>query len=107
MTTNHQSMMEVSEMEILKEENKDLCGRVSDLESKLEEEKARFREWWRTNCQCLAEYDALISDKDSEIKELKKQLSSLSPPPESLASHAHNCITPTTVLTFRTIVWSL
>ena len=31
----------------------------------------------------------MISDKDSEIKELKKQLSSLSPPPESLASQPH------------------
>ena len=29
---------------------------------------------WRTNCQCLAEYDEVIVAKDLEIKELKRQL---------------------------------
>ena len=42
------------------------------------DEKARFRESWRTNCQCLAEYDEVVAARDAEIEELKRQLHSLS-----------------------------
>ena len=62
------------EIEALKRENQTLHDHMSTLENKLEEEKVRFRDLWRTNCRCLAEYDALISAKDTEIKELKHQL---------------------------------
>lgn len=74
------------EIDALKEENQTLHDRVSHLESKLEEEKRRFRELWRTNCLRLAEYDAVISDKDSEIEELKQLWAHTesSPPPEPL-----------------------
>ena len=44
------------ELEALAEENQALKVEVSALEHKLHDEKARFRESWRTNCQCLAEY---------------------------------------------------
>ena len=61
-------------LEVLKGENQALLDRVSRLESQLEDEKVRFRELWRTNCQCLAEYDAMVTAKDKEIKELEQQL---------------------------------
>lgn len=64
------------ELEALAEENEALKAEVRGLERKLSEEKARFRNLWRTNCQCLAEYDEVIVAKDSEIEELKRQLSS-------------------------------
>ena len=70
-------------IDALKAENQTLHDRVSHLESKLEEEKMRFRESWQTNCQCLAEYDAVISAKDSEIEELKRRLSTLRAPSET------------------------
>ena len=68
-------------LDVLKEENQALLDRVSRLESQLEDEKVRFRELWRTNCQCLAEYDTMITAKDNEIEELKRQLEETSPPP--------------------------
>ena len=41
---------------------------VSGLEKKLCGEKSRFQDVWRTNCQCLAEYDEVIVAKDLEIE---------------------------------------
>ena len=51
---------------------------MSGLKDKLHEEKARIRDLWRTNCQCMAEYDDEIAAKDNEIEELRHQLSSRS-----------------------------
>ena len=62
------------ELNTLKRENQALQNQVSDLERRLKDEKTRFRELWRTNCRCLAEYDAMIAGRDSEIEELKQQL---------------------------------
>ena len=76
-------------LEVLKGENQALLDR---LESQLEDEKVRFRELWRTNCQCLAEYDAMVTAKDKEIEELEQQLrgrSGTSPPPGSVESEPH------------------
>ena len=47
---------------------------VSELRHQLTEEKTRFREMWRSNCRCLAEYDSVIAEKDVEIEELKHSL---------------------------------
>ena len=67
------------ELEALAEENQALKVEVSALEpNKLHDEKARFCESWRTNFQCLAEYDEVIAARDAEIEELKCQLHSLS-----------------------------
>ena len=71
------------ELEALAEENQALKVEVSALEHKLHDEKARFRESWRTNCQCLAEYDEVIAARDAEIEELKRQL-------HSGLSHTHH-----------------
>ena len=62
------------ELERIRFENKTLQLQLSELEQKLEEEKTRFRELWRTNCRCLTEYDTMLSAKDSEIADLKRQL---------------------------------
>ena len=62
------------EIEALKRENQTLHDHVSTLENKLEEEKVCFCDLWRTNCWCLAEYDALISAKYTKTEELKSQL---------------------------------
>ena len=64
------------EIESLREEKQSLRDQVSALQQKLEDEKTRFRDLWRTNCRCLTEYDALVSPKDGEIEELKSQLRS-------------------------------
>ncbi len=64
------------EVEALAEENQSLKAEVSSLGQKLLDEKARFRDMWRSNCQCLADCDDVISVKDSEIEELKRQLRS-------------------------------
>ena len=64
------------ELDTLAEENQSLKAEVSGLKDKLHEEKARIRDLWRTNCQCMAEYDDEIAAKDNEIEELRHQLSS-------------------------------
>ena len=66
------------ELDTLTEEIQSLKAEVSGLKDKLHEEKARIRDLWHTNCQCVAEYDDVIAAKDSEIEELRRQLSSRS-----------------------------
>ena len=68
------------ELDTLAEENQSLKAEVSGLKDKLHEEKARIRDLWYTNCQCMAEYDDEIAAKDNEIEELRYQLSSRSVP---------------------------
>ena len=66
------------ELQALTEENQTLKEEVSGLKRQLHDEKAQFRSLWRTNCQCLAEYDGVILAKECEIEELKHQLHSQS-----------------------------
>ena len=47
---------------------------MSELRQQITEEKTRFREMWRSNCRCLAEYDSVVAEKDVEIEELKHSL---------------------------------
>ena len=79
---NEESQLEADtlrmELEALTRENQALKAEVSVLEQKLSDEKSRFREMWRTNCQCLAECDEEITNKDVDIEWLKCQLCSLS-----------------------------
>ena len=58
----------------------------------MEQQKARVRELWKTNCLCLAEYDELITQQEAEIKRLKELLSTAGPRPDSPVSdvHRHN-----------------
>ena len=52
----------------------ELAAEVSQLQKALQAEKQRAKEWWRWNCEHIAEQDMLISTKDDEIAELKHQL---------------------------------
>ena len=56
------------ELDALTEENHALKAEVSDLKHKLHEEKNRFRDLWRTNCQCLADYDEVIASKIVKLR---------------------------------------
>ena len=56
-----------AELEAAKVEN-------TELRRQLDHEKTRLRELWRTNCQCLAEYDEILAQKDTEIERLKQLL---------------------------------
>ena len=44
------------------------------LKKTVEEEKARLKEVWQVNCECLAEHDEVIAAKDAEIERLKRKL---------------------------------
>ena len=44
----------------------------------MDRQKTRFKDLWRTNCQCLIEYDCIVADKDAEIAQLKCQLTARS-----------------------------
>ena len=57
---------------------------MSRPKQQLHDEKARFCSLWRTDCQCLAEYDGVILAKECEIEELKRQLHS-----QSIVSDPH------------------
>ena len=64
-----------TELETAKTEN-------LELRQQLDQERSRLRELWRTNCQCLAEYDELMAQQEAEIKRLKGLLSAPGPRPE-------------------------
>ena len=53
------------ELDDLRVENQSLKDELTNLQQKL---KTRFRDLWRTNCQFLAEYDALVTAKDSDSR---------------------------------------
>lgn len=76
-----------AELEAVKAEKEELCQQV-------EQEKKRFRELWKTNCQCLAEYDELIAQQQAEIKRLKELLPTAGTRPDSpvsdVSSHSPN-----------------
>ena len=61
-------------LEEARRQTESLQAQVSELRHQLTEEKTRFREMWRSNCRCLAEYDSVIAEKDVEIEELKHSL---------------------------------
>ena len=65
------------ELDALREENRSLNDQVAGLEQKVVDEKARFCDLWQTKCWCLAEYDTMITAKESQIEELKRQRSAL------------------------------
>ena len=57
------------------EERKSLRDEVSTLRGELEGIKLRIKELWRSSCEQLAEFDAIVTSKDEEIASLKQQLS--------------------------------
>lgn len=69
-----------AELEAVRVEN-------TELQQQLDREKTRFRELWRTNCRCLAEYDDMLMQKDLEIARLKPLLTEAGHESLSKASH--------------------
>ena len=82
------------ELDSVTQANEALKAEVSELEQQLLDEKSRFREMWRTNCKSLAEYDNLITAKDSEIEELERQLRSHPLGPSPLSTDTHTTDSP-------------
>ena len=68
------SQHEGEEMETLQQESEAVRIENKELQQQLSREKDRFREMWRTNCRCLAEYDDMLVQKDTEIEQLKQRL---------------------------------
>ena len=60
---------------------------VSRLREALRVEKQRAKEQWKWNCDHIAEQDAIISTKDDEIAELKRQLTTRSHSPLRTVPH--------------------
>ena len=50
---------------------------VDRLKAKLEAERERHRQLWRTSCEQVAEQDALLSDKEAELEVLRTRLATL------------------------------
>ena len=76
------------ELQGLKEELEAVRAENEGLRQQLDHKKMRVHELWRTNCQCLAEYDQLIGQQEAEIKRLKDLLAASSPQPDSPVSNA-------------------
>ena len=49
----------------------------TSTEAALQQEKNRVKNLWRTNCQQLGEFDVKISEKETEIEQLKSYIQKL------------------------------
>ena len=59
------------ELQTLKAEVEEMNAENATLCLKVEQAKTRHRELWQANCQCLAEYDELITQQEAEIMRLR------------------------------------
>ena len=73
---SRESELEV-ELERLTEENTELCVEVSVLKERVEEDKQRYKNLCRLNCQQLAEHDDTVAEKESEIESLRSRIAEL------------------------------
>ena len=64
----------LAEMRTLREELESVKLQNAMLKDQLEVEKQKMRDLWRTNCQCLSEYDELMTRQETEIAGLKSKL---------------------------------
>ena len=64
----------LAEMQALREELESVRLQNATLKDQLEVEKQKMRELWRTNRQCLSEYDELMTRQETEITGLKSKL---------------------------------
>ena len=63
------------EVQALRTELETVRAENVGLRRQVDQEKAWVRELWRTNCECLADYDQLIAQQEAEIRRLKELLS--------------------------------
>ena len=89
-SVTHDSESESSESELqsLKSELEAVKIENAELHQELEQKKTRLRELWRTNCQCLSEYDELMAQQEAEIRRLKGLLATAGSRAESPVSEA-------------------
>ena len=73
----------------LKEENSALTAEVSELRKEIQEEKSKYREFWKLNCMQLREWDEVIEGKDAEIGKLQKRVALLESPKTMTARAPH------------------
>ena len=86
------------EVETLRIELEEARVKNLELRQQVERQKTRLKELWRTNCQCLAEYDEVLTQKDAEIERLKQLLSEAGHRPGSPVSDSdpHESVSVTT-----------
>ena len=77
-----QQAQQIAELQVaLHEQEEQITERfedeVAELKQKILDEKAKLRRSWKTNCEHLAEQDAMITAQDEEIRELKRKLAQL------------------------------
>ena len=72
----HEAALE-AEVDRLTEENTGLHLEVSGLRERVEDEKRKYKQLWRDSCEQLADYDAIIAGKESEITRLKARVAEL------------------------------
>ena len=65
---------EERDTEALRAEVEAVRAENTELQEQVQCEKTRFKELWRTNCECLTEFDEVVAQKDAEIKRLKQLL---------------------------------
>ena len=73
----------------LKEENSALTAEVSELRKEIQEEKSKYREFWKLNCMQLREWDEIIEGKNAEIGKLQKRVALLESPKTATARVPH------------------
>ena len=65
------------ELTAAKERVHSLEGEVSNYQAKLGDEKIRYKQLWKINCDSAMQYDVFLCEKDDEICELKQRLAEI------------------------------
>ena len=79
----------LAEMQALCEELESVKLQNATLKDQLEVEKQKMRDLWRTNCQCLSEYDELMTRQETEIARLKSKLAKALSDQSSSSASSH------------------
>ena len=77
---------EERDAEALRAEVETVRAENTELHEQVQREKTRFKELWRTNCECLSEFDEVVTQKDAEIRRLKQLLAEAGHRPQSPVS---------------------
>ena len=66
-----------AEVSRLTDENTGLHTEVSELRERVENRKRKYKQLWRDSCEQMADYDAIIAEKETEIATLKSRVAEL------------------------------